>query len=385
MRNESRSTARRLGHSRVHRARSTVGSVAMPAFPDPSRFYDELIKWGTSRSPIGAACSEHKLLMDNLTDVISHLLDVNCSPCASRAALNLLIWIDGTGAGNRSFTSIKVRLVDPQAVIFSDGVSPVTTLADCFFPETQIPLEYQQLLVRQLDAAYAETFYVFECAVSLKFLILTADNKQLGVVCGVQGNSTSQRCSQCNQHASLFVLSMFGGEKRTLQRTATDAVECARMVLDGSLSGPAARLKFNNVRGIPLPLVDSCQWPLDDIVICPPLMHNTRNILSQVLEWILGLVRLPVGGRTLLAARELFFKRLLHNLHMHSNIPSWNTTQFRAVFAHWPDLLGDLLPSHSTLVPMFASGLSFLLYSAQVLSTIHNRLCNAAEYSVVLC
>ena len=316
LRNQPRSVRDDMGNTRVKRLRSTVGGVSFPAFPHPHNYYDALIHWARQRIPMGSIICQHEVLLDNISVTVRQLLEPT-SPCAD-SIVHLLLWVDGTGTGTRPYTVARIRMVDPSCLIFPSGASKLVSVMECFYPETGLPLTLTQALFEQLGKARSDVYWANGFKITLDCMIIVADNKQLQLLCGIQGQSTSQRCSHCKAHASLFVMAMFEGESRHWTDTARDAQECARCILEQTDTIPKLRLKFGNVRNVPAALFGECDWPLGDIDVTPPILHITRHILESVFVWLHDNILLQQQKKTLTKARDTLFRRLRRTLGLHS-------------------------------------------------------------------
>ena len=166
-------------------------------------------------------------------------------------------------------------------------------------------------MLEELHHLWATTFCVSKARVTMRFLLLMADHKQLNYLSGVQGYSTSQRCSFCTVPAHLFVLNGFAGAIRTFERTAANAVACAEEILEQPANVAAIRRKYDNGADISFVMLHDRAVPYFKVLNVPPSMHNNRGILQSTYEWLWDHVAYPVGmSSTLTKARKVLLSRL---------------------------------------------------------------------------
>ena len=164
-------------------------------------------------------------------------------------------------------------------------MSPIRRWLECFHSESSIPVECQLIMIHQLSLVKKMRFKIGKFYAELGKLILLADHKQLGILCGVQGNSTSQRCVFCNARASVFGLSFWSGQPRTWDGIATSSISCAAEILRGEGTAAEIHLKYDNVCDLPFVKLGNLQWPLSDVHACPPPMHIIRMVLQVMLDF----------------------------------------------------------------------------------------------------
>ena len=283
---------------------------------------------------------------------------------APRVQVDLLFWLDGTSSGIRALSVVKIRLVDRLQLLFPSGMSPVTCWMEAFCDESHIPHEYRMLMLEELGHLWTCNFLSGGTHVSLRRLLLVADHKQLNILSGVQGSSTSQRCSFCTLPAHLFVLDPFAGHLRTPERTASDAVACADEILQSPEDVASIRRKYDNVADVPFVMLGETKVPLRDVVSVPPCMHNNRGIMESTWRWLWDKICQPMSGaRTLTIARNILLSRLDDHPNLHRRVNKWNNTSFRIAFSEWQTLFRGLLESSRQTVPFMASVISFILNS----------------------
>ena len=361
---ESTSERQAMGHSRRRRIRYCSG-VAFPRFKDTRNWTKRLIDWGYKRNPMGSLVRNPQFLLDGLRGVVMDTLLGSSIRVGLHTSIDIdfLFWLDGTSSGLRAVSVVKFRLIDCARSLFEDGKSPVKCWMEAFCDESKVPFEYRRLLLRELNMLWGEPLWIGSTRVNMRYLLLMADNKQLGCLCGVQGGSTSQRCSCCTLSANNFCIDAFGGEMRSFQKTALDAVACATDILGGH-DVPECRRRYDNVADIPFVMLDECTIPLSAVLTVPPAMHNNRNILENVFEWIQDNISYPLGTpRTKMAARTVLQDRLRSHPHLHTKVSKWNNTSYRIAFSDWQSLFGGLLHTADLPIPFMASVISFLLNS----------------------
>ena len=282
--------------------------------------------------------------------------------------VHLVIWLDGTSSGIRSLTCVKFRVLDPSCALLPNHVSKVYCWMEGFFSESHMPLEIREMIVDHLNECWRHDWARESWPLFFDKLVIVADHKQMCCICGVQGGSTSQRCSLCTAPASLFVVDPFAGAQRTMTSTAIAAERCAAEVLLSPNDGVAIRRRFDNVGGIPLLHHAPCIVSDDKVIFMPPPLHCTRNILEGCLDFILGVVGSPHGApHTLGVTRTIIFRRMDGLPSLHSAYARWSTSQYRRCFAHWETIFDGLLAPQHTCIPFMASIISFILYSSQAL------------------
>jgi len=99
--------------------------------------------------------------MDRLREVVSALLsDVECPLESSVVPLHLLVWVDGTKTGSRPLVAAKVRLLDPQRILWAYGVSPIARWMECFYPEGDLPLFLRHEMLQEINTVRDSHFTV---------------------------------------------------------------------------------------------------------------------------------------------------------------------------------------------------------------------------------
>ena len=115
---------------------------------------------------------------------------------------------------------IKLRLLDPTGTLLPGCLSAVGNWVECFFYETRLPVQLREDVVSQLSTLWEHGIMLGDRRLNFDRLLLVADNKQLCFLCGIQGGSTSQRCSICTLTAEHFFVDSFGGCVRDMDVTA---------------------------------------------------------------------------------------------------------------------------------------------------------------------
>ena len=381
---ESADARDHAGHRRRHRLK--YSGISFPHFSNLDRWSNNLVSWASERMSMGTLVRTPHMLLDRLTEVVQRILDEQCGDVTlpSSHSLDFLFWLDGTSSGLRSVSVVKFRLIDTTRILFQKGFSEVTCWMDALCGETDIPLEYQVMMMNELSRLWTSDLTVAHEPVKMRFLLLMADHKQLDVLCGVQGYSTSQRCAICTLPAQMFCRNAFGGTPRAFQETAIDAVAAAREILMDPSTVPAIRRKYNNVADMPFAMLTDTSIPLDHVFAVPGTMHNCGGILETTFEWLRDSIRSPRNTpRTVTVAIAQLHLNLKRTSGLHPKNKRWNHTQYRLAFSQWRQVFHDLLPDHYIPVPFMASVISFILYSPQATPT-PSRCTTLLAYSFLL-
>ena len=372
---ESASNRDLQSHGRRQCLRHCSG-VNYPRFYNLRNWTSYLKAWAAKRIFMGTLVCTPSLVVDKLVDVVQQEIDT-CSAVsgtANQIHIDLLLWVDGTSSGIRAVTVTKFRLVDCCRLLFPSGVSRVTCWMEAFCDETAIPLEFRMLMLEELNHLWSTTLVAGSTPVVMRYLLLCADHKQLNYLCGVQGFSTSQRCSFCTVPAHLFVANCFAGKPRSFQQTTLDAMACAEEILVQPSETANLRRKYNNVSDVPFVMLGECQIPMPNVIVVPPCMHNNRGILDYTFEWLWNHISYPAGSRqTLTIAREILLARLTAQPHLHCKFKRWNNTSYQIAFSVCADLFEGLLDSVTAHVPFMASVISYILNSPSATPTPKRR------------